>query len=98
MNINFLALNNTKIKNYLNSLNSVGCRLLIEVPTRFSTISKPSLLDHIYSNITRKTLLNKPCLYNISDHLPVCLIIKNLNSNTKGEIKLKRCMTSFVTN
>ena len=97
ININSLALNNTKIKNYLNSLNSVGCRLLIEAPTRSSTISKPSLLDHIYSNITKKTLLSKSCLFDISDHLPVCLIIKNLNSNKKSEIKLKRCMTSFVT-
>ena len=68
ININSLALNNTKIKNYLNSLNCVGCRLLIEASTRFSTTSKPSLLDHIYSNITRKTLLSKPCLFDISDH------------------------------
>ena len=60
-------------------------------------MSKPSLLDHIYSNITRKTLLSKPCFFDILDHLPVCLIIKNLNSNKNGEIKLKRCMTSFVT-
>ena len=97
ININSLALNNTKTKNYLNSSNSVGCRLSIEAPTRFSTMSKPSLLYHIYSNITRKTLLTKPCLYDISDHLPVCLIIKNLNSNKKGEIKLKRSMTLFVT-
>ena len=60
-------------------------------------MSKPSLLDHIYSNITRKTLLSKPCLFDISDHLPICLIIKNLNSSKKSEIKLKRCMTSLAT-
>ena len=40
ININSLALNNTKIKNYLNSLNSVECRLHWSTKFRFLNITE----------------------------------------------------------
>ena len=52
-------------------LQSIGCEILINSPTRFSLNSKPSLLDHIYTN---NVTCDKICgifLYHVSDHLPV---------------------------
>ena len=36
ININYLAINNTKISNYFNSLNALSSELFINAPTRFS--------------------------------------------------------------
>ena len=76
-------------------LNALGSKFLINVPTRFSKSSKPSLLDHIYSNTTKKELISKPCLFEISDPLPTCLIIENFSAKKQSNLKLKRCMKSF---
>ena len=65
---------------------------LINVSTRFSKSSKLSLLDHIYSNITKEELFGKPCLFEISNHLPMCLIITNFSVKKQPNVKLKRCI------
>ena len=65
ININYLEINNIKISNYFNSLYALGSKLFINAPTRFSRHSKPTLLDHIYSNITKKELIGKPCLFDL---------------------------------
>ena len=55
IDINFkLASTNFKVINYFNLLNALGSKFLINVPTRFSKSNKHSLLDHFYSNITKK--------------------------------------------
>ena len=95
VNINYLAINNQKISNYFNSLNALGSKLLITAPTRFSRYSKPSLLDHIYSNITKTKIIAKPCLFHISDHLPTCIILNRFSVNKKFKSKMKRCMKFF---
>ena len=95
VNINYLAINNKKISNYFNSLNALGSKLLITAPTRFSRYSKPSLLDHIYSNITKTKIIAKPCLFHISDHLPTCIILNRFSINKKFKSKMKRCMKFF---
>ena len=95
VNINYLAINNQKISNYFNSLNALGSKLLITVPTRFSRYSKPSLLDHIYSNITKTKIIAKPCLFHISDHLPTCIILNRFSVNKKFKSKMKRCVKFF---
>ena len=51
--INTLA-ENPQTENYMNDLNSFGCKLLIDLPTRFAGNCKFSLLDHIYTNITNQ--------------------------------------------
>ena len=45
-NIILLAKNNPKIKNYVNDFKSIGSKLLIDIPTRFSVNCRSSLLDH----------------------------------------------------
>ena len=55
-NINTLAIKNPKLRNYVNDLNSIGCKMLINIPTRFAENCKSSLLDHVYTNITNEAL------------------------------------------
>ena len=71
--------------------------LFINAPTRFSRHSKPTLLNHICSNITKKEFIGKPCLFDISDHLPTCVILNSFSCNKKFKPKMKRCtgMKSF---
>ena len=95
ININYSAINNQKISNYINSLNALGSKLIINAPTRFSRHSKPSLLDHVYSNITQIDTIGKPCLFHISDHLPTCAIINSFGGNNKFKSKMLRCMKTF---
>ena len=87
ININFkLAFTNSKVKNYFYLLNALGSKFIINVPTQFSKSSKPSLLDRIYSNITKKELIGKPCLFKI---------FKNFSVKKQSNVKLKRCINSF---
>lgn len=95
MNVNKLSQNNSKIIDYFNSLDAIGCKSLISVPTRFSENSKPSLLDHFYTNITKKTTVGKPCLYEISDHLPICMILKNCAHVQSNQFTVKRDTKNF---
>ena len=41
-NINTLAIKNPKVSNYANDLNSIGCKMLINIPTRFAKNCKSS--------------------------------------------------------
>ena len=55
-NINLLAKNYPKIKNYVNDLKSIGSKLLIDISTRFFINCRSSLLYHIYTNITKQSI------------------------------------------
>ena len=72
-NINTL-LNNTKVSEYIAALNSIDCNQMVDVPTRFANNCKSSLLDHVYTNITKETYCGV-CLYEVSDHLPTFFIV-----------------------
>ena len=52
MNINLLNPNNWKVKQYIDMLNSIGSCSFLTSPTRFFSNCTPSLLDHIYSNMS----------------------------------------------
>ena len=43
----------------------------------------------------KKELIGKPCLFEVSDHLPTCLPNKNLSVKRQFNVKLKRCIKSF---
>ena len=45
-----LNLKSDNIRNYVNFISSIGCKLMIRNSTRFSDNGKASLLDHIYTN------------------------------------------------
>ena len=92
INTNTLA-KNTKITEYIEKLNSIGCKQLVDAPTRFaSTVNcNSSLLDHVYTNMPKKTL-SGVCLFEFSDHLPTSFIIPNTKSHLTNKPKYKRCM------
>jgi len=54
ININYLSKDNEKIIDYLNTLTALGCEMIIGNHTRFSENCKPSLLDHMYTNLIKK--------------------------------------------
>ena len=84
-NINLLNTKNNKVKNYTNMLTSVGCNSLINSPTRYSSNCTPSLLDHIYTNISNLRKTSGICLHDISDHLPTFLNIDNFQHSIKNK-------------
>ena len=68
----------TVIKNYSDMLFSLGCLPLIKYPTRIAH-SSATLIDHFYSNsITQKTT-SHILTENISDHMPIVLLLSNTN-------------------
>ena len=87
---------NKRVATYIETLLSNGCNSLINNPTRFSFNSKPSLLDHIYTNNISNGKECGICLYDISDHLPVFVLIKNCKSIISNDIAAyTRCMRNF---
>ena len=95
ININTLDKSISKIKNYINKLTSIGCKLLINSPTRFADNSKSTLLDHIYTNITKQTAKSGVCIFKISDNLPAFFIVKNTKCFSDAKTKLIRNMRNF---
>ena len=95
ININTLV-KNTKITEYIEKLNSIGCKQLVDAPNRFaSTVNcNSSLLDHVYSNMPKKTLRGV-CLFELSDHFATFFIISNTKSHLTNKPKYKRCMKNF---
>ena len=77
-------------------LDSIGCNSLIASPTRFFNNCTPSLLDHIYSNIHNCNKTSGICFYDISDHLPTFLVIKNLQGSIGTKPIFRRTMRNFV--
>ena len=57
------------------SLESVGCNMHINSPTRLAEDKIPLILDHIYYN-SNNIYNSGICLYDISDHLPIFFVKK----------------------
>ena len=80
------------VKNYKEMLVSLGCLPLIKYPTRISS-SSATLIDDIYTNNVTHATATYILYEDISDHLPVMLLLKNkthkitsnntLNTDTK---------------
>ena len=99
MNVNFSDKKSKIIREYTNcnSLNSVGCLSLIDIPTRFSDTDacKPSILDHIYNNINKPRTKCGVCIYDISHHFLIFFILERSKLSSKTDKKLTRCTKSF---
>ena len=74
--INLLKSSCSKVKNYGDMLISVVCQSLINSPTRFCNKCIPSLLDHIYTNISELKIITGLCPCDISDHIPTLFCIR----------------------
>ena len=85
----------SKIKNYVDDLISSGCKLLINIPTRFADNCKSSLLDHIYTNLTNKNNQSGVCIFEISDHLQIFFIAKNVKCFSNNRTKFIRSLKNF---
>ena len=84
ININLL-LENDKTMDYTNNHLSIGCNQFINSPTRFSPdLKSKSLLDHIYSNFENDRLETKILAEDISDHLPILVLLTNHNPSIKN--------------
>ena len=96
ININLLSSNKkSKINQYKTSLSAIGCKCLINEPTRFAKNTTSSLLDHIYTNISPDSTKSGVCISDISDHLPVFILIKKYRTSSKQERKFCRCWKKF---
>ena len=62
----------------------------------FFTVCYPSLLHHTYSNINSYDKINGICFYDISDHLPTFLVMKNLQVSNCNKPIFRRTMKNFV--
>ena len=94
-NINTLAIKNPKVKNYVNDLNSIRCKMLINIPTRFAENCKSSLLDHVYINITNESIKNGVCSFEISDQFPTFFIAHRSKILHNNITKFVRSMKQF---
>ena len=93
ININTLS-NNPKESEYIAALNSIGCNQMIDVPTRFAYNCKSSLLNHVYTNITKETYCGV-CLYEVSDHLPTFFVVAKFKCCLINKRRSIRCMKNF---
>jgi len=64
--------------------------------TRFVNNYSPSLLDHIYTNISRKYTLCGISAFEILDHFPTFFCVRQEKCHIKKEKKFIRCMKNFV--
>ena len=67
---------NIDVKFYVDELHGVGCQFLIDKPTRIRN-GKYSLVDHILTNDVQNSVTPGILLADVSDHLPICLVLKN---------------------
>ena len=88
ININLLATNNTRVTNHKNNLTAAGCKMPITNHTRFADNCIPSLLDHIYTNVTKKDKNDSGVmLFEISDHLPLFYLVRNSKLSIKYNLE-----------
>ena len=76
--------NSDKTFNYLNTLSSVGCKNLIDVPTCFDKGSK-SCLDHIITNVDEGNIVFGTLDETPTNHLPVYAIYKSGVNKSKTQ-------------
>ena len=86
----------TVIKNYSDMLFSLGCLALIKYPTRIA-YNSATLIDHFYSNnITQKTT-SHILTEDISDNMPIVLLLSNTNHKTIEQNIIVRDTKNFNT-
>ena len=75
---------------------SSGCLPLIKYPTRISS-SSATLIDHIYTNNATHVTTTYILYEDISDHLPVMLLLKNKTHKITSNNTLIRDTKHFVS-
>ena len=96
INVNFFAKDNEKITDYMNNLAMIGCKMKIKDHTRFGENCRPTLLDHIYTNIGNTRTNSGVAVFELSGQLPTFFMVKNTTCCVKNNFKFIRCMKHFV--
>ena len=85
INIDVLA-QGDRSKNYENTLSSVGCKNLVDIPTCFSDSSR-SCVDHIITNRESNEIDHGVLDETPTDHVPIYAIYKGGNFSYKNQYK-----------
>ena len=97
MNIDLLQCKlKASVKNYKEMLVSLGCLPLIKYPTRISS-SSATLIDHIYTNNVTHVTATYIFYEDISEHLPVMLLLKNKTHKITSNNTLIRDTKHFIS-
>ena len=96
-NINLLKHNNF-VNDYTDTLLSLGCDQHIHIPTRTSYNNTSTLLDHIYSNLSKEQISCKVILNDISDHKPILAQINYKIDNREKHTIIKHDIKNLDNN
>ena len=86
----------TMVKNYSDILFSLGCLPLIKYPARIAH-SSATLIDHFYSNNITKKTTSHILTEDISDHIPIVLLLFNIKHKTIEQNIVVRDTKNFNT-
>ena len=80
ININLLKYNLVSdVTHYINALNSVGCNLCIDKPTRVSQSKNATCIDHVYSNFDCNRVNSYILTSDVSDHFSTLTDIQGVS-------------------
>ena len=98
LNINLLNFDqNKEVNEFLEVLTSNWFTLQILGPTRFAEQNEPSFVDNIFVNFSDTHCTSGNIIEKITEHLPIFLLIENLNTQLDSKIKsLKRDLQHFT--
>ena len=82
------------VKFYVDDIHGIGCQFMIDKPTRIRN-GKVSLVDHIISNDMQNSITPGILLADISDHLPIFLVLKNLGPEAPSFPRMVRDYSNF---
>ena len=66
------------VTDYVDMLHSLSCKLLIDKPTRITKHST-TVIDHIYTNDVKSSIVSCKIIDDLSDHLPLFAISKKIS-------------------
>ena len=66
--------------------------MIINSSTRFAENSTSSLLDHVYTNVTNKSIKSGVCIFEIFDFFPTLFIANRIAILYNNKTKFKRSM------
>ena len=92
--ISILIFCNVQVKSYSDMLFSLGCFPFITYPTRV-TSNSTTLIDHIYTNNMPHQATSHILLDDISDHMPILMLLNNTKYKSKGSSIYIRETKSF---
>ena len=93
ININTKENSDKNTQDYKNTLLSLGLRNTINLPTRI-TESTDTILDHILTNVNAESIVSGVVTQDVSDHLPICAVLKLSAKRPHSSCKYVRKFTT----